>query len=142
MGFFSKLFGLEKQEVKKEEATSRIEAAAPAQKSRVTDENYFAQLLTEENFQGYTVERNVHVQRFDPGAHPACYPVSFLFLKDSVPVLAVLVMQTNQWRAMIAKGSYEVLDNHQIPYIRFFKEFNNEETYVLDRVREALNGPV
>ncbi len=103
-----------------------------------TEEAYFEQLLSEENFVGFTVERNVHVSRYDKNAHPACFPVSFLFSKASKPVLAVYLMKPNQYRAMIARGSYKVLEDNNIPYIRFFRGFDNEKDYVIGRVKSNL----
>ena len=43
---------------------------------------------------------------------------------------------------MIARGSYAVLEDNDIPYIRFFKGFANQEEYVLERVRNALKGQI
>ena len=103
-----------------------------------TGDDYFAALITAENFLGYAIERNVHPKFFDASAHPSCYPISYLFKKDDAPVLAVLVMNSNQYRAMTARGTYQVLDDNGIKYIRFFKGMKNEESYVLGRIRENL----
>ncbi|MBE6038304.1 MAG: hypothetical protein E7218_03785 [Anaerofustis stercorihominis] len=103
-----------------------------------TSDRYFAALITEANFPGYSIATNVHAQTFDSSAHPSCYPVSYLFSDGSGPVLAVLVMNTNQYRSMIARGTYKVLDDKAIPYIRFYKGMKNEESYVLDRIRDNL----
>lgn len=103
-----------------------------------TGDDYFAGLITAENFPDYAIERNVHPSVFDASAHPSCYPISYLFKKDGEPVLAVLVMNSNQYRAMTAKGTYQVLENNGIKYIRFFKGMKNEKSYVLGRIRENL----
>ena len=142
MSFISKIFSFKnkntkKETTEKETAGASVEVCSPKAFAR-SEETDFECLLTEENFQGYTIERNVHVNRFDPSAHPACLPVSYLFVKDNTPVLAVFVMQTNHYRAMIARGAYMVLEEQGIPFVRFFKGFANEKTYVLDRVRAAL----
>lgn len=104
------------------------------------DDQYFAELLNEENFPGYTVERNVHPSLFDESAHKKCYPVTFLFKKDSTPVLAVMVMKMNQRTAMIARGTYWILEDKGIPYLRFYREMLNEKEYVLERVRDQLEA--
>ncbi|MBQ4562094.1 MAG: hypothetical protein IJA55_07220 [Clostridia bacterium] len=103
-----------------------------------TDDAYFAALIKESNFPDYTIERNVHPSVFDSSAHPKCYPISYLFKKGGVPILAVLVMNQNQSRAMIAKGTYDILDNEVIPYIRFYKGMENKEYYVISRINENL----
>lgn len=152
MSFFSKIFSFKNKENQKETIEGPSEVCPPEDfvpevcaSEDFTPGNFagseeadFESLLTEENFQGYTIERNVHVHRFDPSAHPACLPVSYLFAKNGNPVLAVYVMQRNHYRAMIAVGAYRVLEAQQIPYMRFFKGFRNEKQYVLDRVRAAL----
>ena len=103
-----------------------------------TDDNYFESIITEVNFPGYSISRNFHVRSLDVNAHPSCYPVSYLFSKGAGPVLAVLIMNKNQYRSMIAKGTYKVLDDYSIPYIRFFKGMENERGYVINRIRENL----
>ncbi len=108
------------------------------QKTYDTDDSYFASLITEVNFPGYSISTNVHARNFDASAHPSCYPISYLLSNGSQPVLAVLVMNKNQYRSMIAKGTYKVLDDNGIPYIRFFKGMENESGYVINRIKENL----
>ena len=119
--------------------TVTSEDESPYANSHNTGDEYFAQLITESEFPGYTIERNVHPSVFDSSAHPKCFPISYLFRLNGEPKLAVFVMQTNQYKAMIAKGSYDILDDNDIHYIRFFKGMENEKSYVLNRIRENLN---
>ncbi len=113
-------------------------ATAASVRTYPTDDAYFATLITESSFPGYTIERNVHPSVFDAGAHPKCYPISYLFKKDGIPVLAVLVMNSNQSRAMISRGTYTILDNNNINYIRFYKGMENKESYVISRIKDNL----
>ena len=114
-------------------------ANAPfVQKTYNTGDSYFASLITEVNFPGYSISTNIHPRQLDASAHPSCYPISYLFSNGSQPVLAVLVMNKNQYRSMIAKGTYKVLDDNGIPYIRFFKGLENERGYVMDRIKNSL----
>lgn len=119
--------------------TETYEDESPYANNHNTGDEYFAQLITESEFPGYTIERNVHPSVFDSSAHPKCFPISYLFRLNGEPKLAVFVMQTNQYKAMIAKGSYDILDDNDIHYIRFFKGMENEKSYVLNRIRENLN---
>lgn len=112
---------------------------SPYANNHNTGDEYFAQLIKESEFPGYTIERNVHPSVFDSSAHPKCFPISYLFRLNSEPKLAVFVMQTNQYKAMTAKGSYDILFDNDIHYIRFFKGMKNEKSYVLNRIRENLN---
>ena len=114
-------------------------SASVEPKTYNTDDRYFASLITALNFPGYTISTDVHANTLDSGAHPSCYPISYLFSKGSQPVLAVFVMNTNQYRSMTAKGAYQVLEDRGISYIRFFKGMENNREYVLNRIRENLN---
>ena len=104
------------------------------------DDDYFAGIINEDTLPGYTVERNVHPRVFDFQAHPKCYPITFLIKKDGRPVLAVMVMRMDQMKAMISRGTYSILEDNGITYIRFFREMLNEESYVLNRVKEYLGS--
>lgn len=108
--------------------------AAPAPVAKAD----FDQLISNNNFPEYSIETNLHPQIFDSLAHPSCLPISYLLRKDGVPALAVLVMKKNQYRAMIARGTYQVLDAQRIPYIRFYTDMENEASYVINRVKENL----
>ena len=65
-------------------------------------------------------------------------PVTYLFSRGGAPVLAVMVLKRNQTRAMIARGTYQILEACGIRYIRFFKEMKNDSDYVSSRIRENL----
>ena len=94
--------------------------------------------ITNDNFPSYTIEKNIHPNRFDSSAHPSCMPISYLFSLSGKPVLAVLFMNTNQYKAMISRGTYKILEENNIPYIRFFKTFDNEKDYVINRIISYL----
>jgi hypothetical protein len=81
----------------------------------------------------------VHPNRFDSSAHPSCMPISYLFSRDGKPTLAILFLKTNQYRAMIARGTYEILDKNNVCYIRFFKSYKNEKDYVINRIHSYLD---
>lgn len=120
--------------------TETSQSNSPYANNHNTGDEYFAQLITEAEFPEYTIERNVHPSVFDSSAHPKCFPISYLFRLNGEPKLAVFIMNTNQYKSMIAKGSYDVLDDNNIHYIRFFKGMENEKSYVLNRIRENLNA--
>lgn len=103
-----------------------------------TNEDYFDKLVTQENFPDYTIEKNIHPSVFDSNAHPKCFPITYLFKKYGDPVLAIFLMRTCQYRSMPAEGSYTILTDNNIKYIRFFKGMKNEESYVINRIKENL----
>ena len=121
---------------KKEEAAPVVQKVKPEVDYSVDE--YFNTLVTEENFPGYKIERNVHVNVFNEDAHPRCFPITYLFSKDDEPVLAVFLMNYNQYHAMISEGAYEVLMEENINYIRFYRSFPNEKDYVINRIKENL----
>ena len=47
-------------------------------------------------------------------------------------------MKMDQYRTMPAEGTYMVLYDNDINFIRFFKEMENEESYVINRIKENL----
>lgn len=158
MGIFDRILGEIKDEIKSELSKLIDPDSADAEETAASDdisqecdneqpfyenncnrsEEYFAAFVTAEKFPGYTIERTVHPNVFDASAHPKCYPITFLFRKDGAPVLAVMVMNSNQSRAMISVGTYRVLDAQKIPYIRFYREMENREDYVINRIRDNL----
>ena len=103
-----------------------------------TGEDYFDNIVNKMNFPECEIVKNVHPTMLDATAHPSCYNVTYMMYKNGTPVLAVLLMNTNQYRSMCANGTYEVLDNHGIKYIRFFKGMKNEHSYVVNRIKENL----
>ena len=150
MGFLDSIL-----KIVKEKVTEAVENAVNTQNSETsaevntvkkfeqkfnpsTDENYFAGLLTEENFPGYAIERSVKLDTFDASAHPKCFPITFLFKKNGAPVLAVFIMNEPQRHTMPVFGSSVILDDNKIRYIRFYKGWENERSYVLNRIKENL----
>ena len=102
------------------------------------DDAYFDNIINEANFPGYGIERNVHPSVYDVMAHPSCLPISHLIIKGDEAVLAVMVMNVNQRGSMIAKGTYEILDKNNIPYVRFYRSMKNDEEYVTERIKSYL----
>ncbi len=155
MGLFDKLINEIKSEIKtgilngltdekenEPEAVPAVQTSMPsayeAEKVYDTGDDYFEAMITEDKFPGYTIERSVKPVVFDAEAYPKCYPITYLFRKNDTPVLAVMVMNKNQSRAMISVGTYRILDANGIKYIRFYKGMENKESYVIDRIRNNL----
>ena len=91
-----------------------------------------------ENFADYEVKRNVAASELDPSCHPACKPISFLFYEDGEPVLAVVLVRTNTYRGMNVLGTKKICDDKRIKYLRFYEEYNTEESYIVDRIKKNL----
>ena len=136
MGFLDSIL-----KIVKEKVTEAVEDAVNTQSSETstqvntvkkfeqkvnpsTDENYFAGLLTEENFPGYTIERSVKLDTFDASAHPKCFPITFLFKKNGAPVLAVFIFAKISSRQYdrIGKNSHFRLQEHTASGVGVFAE--------------------
>ena len=104
----------------------------------VTDRTaYFADVIAR-NFPDLEVRQNYPAREMDPLCHPKCAPVTFMFFKNGAPVLAVALVRTNNYRGMNVKATQQICFDRGIRYIRFYHEFKNEETYVVNRIRENL----
>lgn len=134
MSFLSKIFG----RAKKSEAQVEVDDIDCIKTEHFFDDDYFARIINKQSFPDYSIERNVHPSVYDASAHPSCFPVTFMMKKDEIPVLAVMIMKDNQRNAMISRGTYAILENKGIKYIRFYREMANEREYVINRVRENL----
>ena len=90
------------------------------------------------NFADYEVRRNMPASELMADCHPACTPVQFMFFRDGAPVLAVVLVRTNNYRGMNVLGTKRICDAKGIRYIRFYHEYENTEEYVVNRIRENL----
>lgn len=89
------------------------------------------------NFAGQ-YEKDFSASRLDPTAHPACKSVSYMFMKDGAPALAVVLVSRKNYRGMNVVGTKEIVEKKRIPYMRFYVEMQNREEYVVSRIRAAL----
>lgn len=94
--------------------------------------------VLEKSFSGYSVECDVPAGRFDTSAHEKAKPISILVSKDEKPVLAIAIVANNTYRSMPVVGTKNIIDNANIPYIRFFQELGFDEEYATGRFSEYL----
>ena len=90
------------------------------------------------NFTDIEVRKNVPAAELEPGCHPACTPVQFMFYRNSAPVLAVVLVKENNYRGMNVVATKKICEKLGIKYIRFYHEYENAESYVVDRIRKNL----
>lgn len=95
-------------------------------------------VIISRNFADCEVRRNVPAAELKPGCHPACTPIQFLFFKNSEPVLAVVLVRTNNYRGRNVVATKDICAEKGIKYIRFYHEYENEESYVVNRIKENL----
>lgn len=90
------------------------------------------------NFPDHEVRRNVPASELKPGCHPACTPVQFMFYSGGEPVLAVVLVRTNNYGGMNVKATKKICEDLGIKYIRFYHEYENAESYVVERIKNNL----
>ncbi len=110
---------------------------APVRKEFVDQFPKFDDIISR-NFADYEVRRNVPASELMSDCHPACTPVQFMFYKDGKPVLAVVLVKENNYRGMNVLGTKRICDAKNITYIRFYHEYENDEAYVVERIRKYL----
>lgn len=106
-------------------------------RSRTELINDFKKLFSE-HFSEYNIRYEVSASSLDAFAHPACTPIQFLFEKDGKAVLAAVIVRPNTYRGMNVVATKDVCDNRGIRYLRFFEDMPNEDTYVVNRIKENL----
>lgn len=112
----------------------------PQAKPSATVEDQFPKFdaIISRNFADCEVRRNVPASELQPGCHPACTPVQFMFYRDSKPVLAVVLVRTNNYRGMNVVATKKICEELGIKYIRFYHEYENAEDYVVGRIKNNL----
>lgn len=106
-------------------------------------EDYFA-MIYGDNFYGFTVRRDVLLRDVFPPGWFAWYErslekvrVPFVFYKNGKPVLVVQLPWQEDFRAS-EDVEWTCKRKDRCRYLRFFREFTNDITYVTLRTREAL----
>ena len=133
----NKIFEAEISEATREATPSRTYKDYSLTRSRSKLISDFQNMIAE-NFPEYEVLYNYKASGLDPSCHPACTPIEFLFKKDGQYVLAVVIVRQNTYRGMNVIGTRKICESLNIPYLRFFEEYPNEESYVVPRIREHL----
>lgn len=110
---------------------------APKQNPTVDMKPHFDGILSR-NFADCDYRADVPASELMPSAHPASTPIQYMFYKDGKPCLAVVLVKRNTYNGMNVKATKNICENLNIPYIRFFAEYPNEETYVVERIKKYL----
>lgn len=94
--------------------------------------------IIDECFAGYEVKKNLPASALQPGCHPACTPVQFMFYKNGLPAVAVVLVRENNYRGMNVIAAKQICESQGITYVRFYEEYANEKSYVVDRINKFL----
>ena len=93
-------------------------------------------IYNSQNFSGYEISRNVPA--FELGANKNCIPVNFLFKKNDLPVLAVLLLKVNRHSHIAVTGTMKACENKGVNIIYFYKDMPNKREYVLEKTIAGL----
>lgn len=100
------------------------------------DAAYFRNILVK-NFPDWSLEENVPITRIDASAHPKCIPVTFMMSKAGQN-FAFFVMPINKTNGLPYKGSKQALKAAGIKTVHCIECYKNEESYVVNRIRNAM----
>lgn len=89
------------------------------------------------NFGDCFVETRVAVQTFNPGAPTYCAPINFLITKGNRKV-AIILAESQRYKRYSILETMEQCNEHGITPLRFIIEFDNDESYVVNRIRQYL----
>ncbi len=101
------------------------------------DVSYFADLI-EKNLPGAALEKNVPLASVVPGATSWNVNIDLLLRKAGAPALAVMIVGKNYYNRMAIVNTMNACEGAGIPAIRFIKEFSNEPSYVIGRIKGLM----
>lgn len=65
-------------------------------------------------------------------------PIDFLLMRDGMPKLAILLVTRRRWNHKPIRNTIEACEEAGIPWQRYFEEYDNEGSYVTDRILRDL----
>ena len=90
-------------------------------------------------FSQYRLAKHMPVTVISPKTPGYANHIDFLFCAaNGRPLLAVVIVNNQNWVSREAELTRQACENLHIPYMRFFEELPCETGYVINRVREAL----
>lgn len=95
-------------------------------------EKYFEQLL-HGVFSEYNIKQNVVITNSTPSV-----PVSYLFMKENRPVLAIILCGSREYKTQKILNTMQACESRGIPVQRYYTSFRNSADYVCERIRSEL----
>lgn len=87
------------------------------------------------NLPGVELKKNVNISAASAEPGKKYVPVDMVLIKDSKPVLALIICGKNQYRLYGVINTMNACEEKGLPAIRFFKEFENKPEYVIGRIK-------
>lgn len=96
--------------------------------------------LYRRSFPDYELMTNISARTIYPVIRrDDAMPVTFLFSRNGLPRLAVLLMEPNEYGCGNTRATERACEAAGLPYLRFFFSFRNDPDYVVSRTREHLS---
>lgn len=94
-------------------------------------DSYFMNLFTK-HFPDLRVFRNKRM------AGPNDVPVTFLLCRDDTPVLAIILCDSKEYDKEWITNTMKACEDYSIPVQRYYRDFRNEASYVVKRIRDVI----
>lgn len=65
-------------------------------------------------------------------------PIDFLVVRDGMPKLAILLVTRRRWNHKPIRNTIAACEEAGIPWQRYFEEYDNDGSYVTDRIQRDL----
>lgn len=65
-------------------------------------------------------------------------PIDFLLMRDGMPKLAILLVTRRRWNNKLIRNTIEACEQAGIAWQRYFEEYDNDGSYVTDRIQRDL----
>ncbi len=95
--------------------------------------------LINKNLPGIEIKKNVNISAANAEPGKKYVPVDLVLIKDSKPVLALIICSKNKYRLYGVINTMNACEEKGLPAIRFFKEFENKPEYVIGRIKAVAN---
>ena len=139
-GIFKKLFGGSQQEPVPQKAPTVYDFnAAPVENLYCfegTEERYFTWI-----FSYYFPHLEIERKTLPAGTSSCNYsdePIVFTFSQDEKPVRVVILCHAQEYRRACIRHTVEHYESLGIPVQRYYTNFRNDSSYVVDRMKSAL----
>ena len=93
-------------------------------------EKRFTRIL-HKNFGFYRIHENVAIEE---GFHP----ISYMLLEEKTPKVAILLCNSRSYNTKPIQNTMQMCKDANIPVLRFYKDFRNDEDYICNRIKSVL----
>lgn len=82
-------------------------------------------------FYAYDIQENVPIDE-------DFYPISYMLLEGKQPKVAILLCNSRSYNSKPIQNTMQMCEDANIPVLRFYKDFRNDEDYICNRIKSVL----